>query len=173
MLKNADANSVQNDNPEFRRIMTSPTPLSPLQLKDHRFTNLRVKAIEGGSPTAEPSFKSEIGFEPVPNTSDQWRLILTLQLKSADVSKPFSYEADIQIQGLVQVDSGFPEERKEQLAIVNGLSILYAAAREMLLNITSHSVYGAVNLPTLSFVNMVTEARKQKAESQKPVPGTA
>lgn len=144
-------------------------PLSPLQLKEHHFTNLRVKAIEGGSPSAEPMLKPEVWFERVPSTTDQWKLILNLQLASADAAKPFLFEAEIQIQGLVHVTEGFPEDRKEQLALVNGFSVLYSAAREMLLNITARSG-GAVNLPTLSFVNLVQEARKQKAETNKAPP---
>lgn len=133
---------------------------------------LHVKAIEGGSPSAEPSLKPEIWFEAVPNVADQWKLVLTIQLTSADASKPFLYEADIQLQGLVHVEAGFPEDRKEQLALVNGFSVLYSAAREMLLNVTARSA-GAVNLPTLSFVNLVQEARKQKTEAQHQPPSVS
>ena len=142
------------------------TPLSPTQLKDHRFTNVRVKVTEGGSPKAEPLLKPSIWFEPVPNTADQWRLVLTLQLTSASPAKPFPYEADIQIQGLVQIKDGLPPDRKEQLALVNGFSVLYSASREMLLNITARSACGTVTLPTLSFVALVTKARKQKADQR-------
>jgi preprotein translocase subunit SecB len=147
--------------------MTPPTPLSPTQLRDHRFTTVRVKTIEGGDPNAEPSLKPSIWFEPIPNTADQWRLVLTILLTSANPSKPFPYEAEFQLQGLVQVTDGLTPDRKEQLALVNGFSVLYSAAREMLLNITSRSAYGAVTLPTLSFVSLVTKARKKKAEDRK------
>src|SRR6266566_1278319 len=147
--------------------MTPPPPLSPLQLKEHGFTAVRVQAIEGGSLTAEPSLKPTIWFERVPTALNQWRLILTLQLGSQDAAKPFAYEAEIKVQGLVQVDDTFLEAKKEHLALVNGLSILYSAAREMLLNITARSAHGALSLPTLSFVKLVAEALKQKAETQK------
>jgi preprotein translocase subunit SecB len=154
--------------------MTPEPPLSPLQLKEHRFTHLRVTSIEGGSPTAEPSLKPGIWYESVPNTADQWKLVLTLQLASADPAKPYAYEAEIKIQGLVQVKDGFMQAKKEQLALVNGLSILYSAAREMLLNITSRSAYGAVSLPTLSFVALVAQAMKQKEQPQpQPQPAQA
>jgi len=146
----------------------APPPLSPLQLKEHKFTNLRVKSIEGGSGSASPSLKPSIWFEAVANIPNQWRLVLTLELTSADPAKPFLYEADIQVQGTVEVNDGFPADKKEQLALVNGLSVLYSAAREMLLNITARSAHGAVNLPTLSFVQLVAEALKQKAETQQP-----
>ena len=143
-----------------------PPPFSPLQLVEHKFTNLRVKSIEGGSATAAPSLKPSIWFEAVANT--QWRLVLTLELTSADPTKPFLYEADFQVQGTVEVKDGFPPDKKEQLAVVNGLSILYSAAREMLINITARSAYGAVNLPTLSFVKLVADAWKPRAEPPAP-----
>jgi len=148
--------------------MTPPPPLSPLQLKEHGFTTVRVQAIEGGAPTAAPSLKPAIWFERVPTALNQWRLILTLQLGSQDPAKPFAYEAEIKIQGLVQVDDTFLEAKKEQLAIVNGLSILYSAAREMLLNVTARSAHGALSLPTLSFVKMGAEALAPKTEPPKP-----
>jgi preprotein translocase subunit SecB len=150
-----------------------PPPLSPLQLKEHKFTNLRVKSIEGGSATAARSLKPSIWFEAVANTPNQWRLVLTLELTSADPAKPFVYEADFQVQGTVEVNDGFPPDKKEQLALVNGLSVLYSAAREMLLNITARSAYGAVNLPTLSFVKMVADALKQRAEQPAPAAAPA
>lgn len=150
--------------------MTPATPLSPTQLKDHRFTAVTVKTIEGADPNAQPSLKPSIWFQPVPDSRDQWRLVLTLLLTSADPSKPFPYEAELQLQGLVQVTDGLAQERKEQLALVNGFSVLYSAAREMLLNITARSAYGAVTLPTLSFVSLVTKARKQKTENRRKAP---
>jgi len=144
--------------------------LSPLQLKEHRFTAVSVRTIEGGSPSAEPSLVPTIWFAP--HSLNEWRLALTVKLGSANVAQPFSYEADIQLQGLVQVTDDSLKERKEQLALVNGFSILYSAAREMLLNITSRAANGAVTLPTLSFVELVTEARKQKAAEKPPESST-
>lgn len=139
------------------------TPLSPTQLKDHRFTYVRVKALEAGNPNAEPSLKPSIWFEPVRNTADQWRLVLTLQLTSADPSKPFPYEAELHVQGLVQITDGLSRECKEQLSLVNGFSVLYSAAREMLLNVTARSAHGAVTLPTLDFAPLITRARTRSA----------
>lgn len=148
----------------------APPPLSPLQLKEHGFTTVRIQAIEGGSHKAEPSLTPTIWFEPAPTNPNQWRLALTLQLGSQDPAKPFAYEADIKLQGLVQVNDAFLQDRKEQLALVNGFSILYSAAREMLLNVTARSVYGAVTLPTLSFVSLVKEATQAKTPPQNPIP---
>jgi preprotein translocase subunit SecB len=145
-------------------------PLSPLQLKGHQFTNVRVRSIDGGKADGATSFKPTIWFEHVPNSPNQWRIVLTIQCLNEDPAKPYLYEAEIIVQGIVEVNEGFPEDKKEQLAIVNGLSILFSAAREMLINITARSVYGGITLPTFSFVNSVSEALKQKAQLEKPTP---
>jgi preprotein translocase subunit SecB len=149
--------------------MSTTVQLSPLQLKEHGFTSVNIQAIEGGSPSAEPSLKPVIWFEPVAQNPDQWRLILTIHLGSQDEAKPFAYHAEIILQGVVQVNEGFLQERKEQLALVNGFSILYSAAREMLLNITARSLFGAVTLPTISFVTTVKEALQAKAPQSQAV----
>ena len=148
--------------------MPPTLPLSPLQLKEHGFTTVRIQAIEGGSHKAEPSLTPTIWFEQVPSAPNQWRLVLTLLLRSQDPAKPFAYEAEIKLQGLVQVSDVFLQQRKEQLALVNGFSILYSAAREMLLNITARSVSGAVTLPTISFVSLIKEATQQRPQPQSP-----
>ena len=49
----------------------------------------------------------------------------TQQRKSGEA---LLYEADMQVQGTVEVNEGFPLEKKEQLALVNGFSVLYSAA---------------------------------------------
>lgn len=148
--------------------MPTPLPLSPLQLKEHRFTTVYLQAVDGGDKAAEPSLVPAIWHEQVPGNPNQWRLALTLKLGSQDPAKPFAYEAEFKVQGVVQVAANFLQERKEQLALVNGFSLLYSAAREMLLTLTTRSVKGAVLLPTLSFVALVKDSLKQKEPPTKP-----
>lgn len=153
--------------------MKAPPTLSPVQLRQHGFTTIAVKAIPGGSLDAEPALIPTIRFEPVPDVADEWRLWLNLKLASDDPAKPFAYEVEIQIQGHIAVGNNWPADQKELIALVNGFSILYSASREMLLNITARSAHGPVSLPTLSFVALVKDARKQNAEAHPPAPAEA
>lgn len=147
--------------------------LSPLQLREHGFTTVRVHAVDNGSLTNSPSLKPAISFERQSANPNQWRLILSLELGSRDAVKAFAYEGEMKVQGLVEVTGNVPEDRKEQLALVNGFSLLYSAAREMLLNITARSRHGGVTLPTISFVSMVKEATEPKTTPQNPAPTVA
>lgn len=145
--------------------------LSPLQLREHGFTTVRVQAVAGGSLSNQPSLRPGISFERQAANPNQWRLALSLQLGSKDPTKAFAYEGEMEIHGLVEVTGkNVPEDRKEQLALVNGFSLLYSAAREMLLNITSRSKPGGVTLPTISFVTMVKEETEPKSPPQSPEP---
>lgn len=150
--------------------MSSEPTLSFSQIKDHRFTNLRVKAMEYGNLGAPTSLKPDIWFEQVANTTNQWRLALTLILTSADPTKPYAYEVELQVQGLVEARETLTQEKKAQLALVNGFSILYSASREMLINVTSRSAHGAISLPTISFVEVVKKALQPEKEAPKLPP---
>jgi len=147
--------------------MTAIPPLSPIQLREHRFTELRLKAVENGTDKGLPSITTTIWYDPDPKTPNQWILVLLVQL-SSDPSKPFWYDAEIRIQGLIAAADTLNQDVKEQLALTNGFSVLYGAVRELLLNLTARSVYGPVPLPTLSFVELVKDARAKKAAPAVP-----
>jgi len=70
-----------------------------------------------------------------------------------------------------EIQADFPAEKREQLATVNGLSVLYSSVREMLLMMTTRSGHGTMCLPTLSFVEVVAEKIAQdKANATVPTP---
>ena len=84
------------------------------------------------------------------------------------MSNPFCYEADIVAVGVVEVMGEIPSERREAIAAVNGLSVLYGACREMLINITARSIFGPVTIPTLNFQKALEEAKQNLPTDQKP-----
>jgi preprotein translocase subunit SecB len=131
------------------------TPLSPLQLRQSCFTQISLHANPTGTPNGQISLDPVIWFQNNPQNANEWLLSLRVIVKSTDTQKPFIYEADVGIQGVVEVQDGFPTEKREQLAVVNGLSLLYSAVREVLLMMTARSVHGTTCLPTLSFIEVV------------------
>ncbi len=92
---------------------------------------------------------------------------------SVDISSPpddeecnQAYRIHIVVVGVFTVAESWDD--KERLLRVNGSSILYSAAREFLITITSRGPFGAVTLPTISFN---TEAAK-KADKEPKKRGT-
>jgi preprotein translocase subunit SecB len=141
-------------------------PLSPLQLRSHWFTHISVHANPGGTPDGPLTLDPVISFEKNAENQNQWILALQIITKSSDLQKPFLYQADIAIQGVVEVREDFQADKRDQLAVVNGLSILYSAIREMLLTATARSGPGMMCLPTLNFIEMV--ANMKETEKLKP-----
>ncbi len=152
------------------------TPVSPLQLKGYDFTRLRVQAVPDGSAKNRPELVPKVRFERVEGQERQWHLLLEVLVRSLDPRQPFHYEIEAAVQGLVEVHDEFPAERRESLAVVNGLGLLYGAVREMVANVTARSVHGILTLPALNFVEVVKQATDEaasKATRVAPPPGPA
>jgi preprotein translocase subunit SecB len=131
------------------------TPLSPLQLKQYFFTLFSVRPNQQGTPQAQPVLEQTISFEKTPKEQNQWTLSLRILMKSAKPEAPALYEGEIEMVGVVEVGNGYPPEKAQQLAVVNGLSLLYSAIREMFLTFTARCAHGPMTLPVLSFVDVL------------------
>jgi preprotein translocase subunit SecB len=139
--------------------------ISPLQLRSHQFTLVHVFSNPGGNSTAPTTVNQFVGFSPVPDQPNQWNLQLQLKMGSASQDAPFFYEVEIHVLGVVELSDGIPAENREQIAVINGFSMLYGACRELLINVTCRSIYGPVSIPSLNFSKVLQEAQEhQKAE---------
>jgi len=140
----------------------TPIPISPLQLKSHFFPIIRLQSMPGGKNDSPTVFDREFAFSQLPASPNEWQLELTIKLTNTEKTKPFIYQFEIQIIGIFELVAELPEDRKKPIVVVNGLSILYGAIREMVINLTSRSPYGALTLPTVSF----TDALDLKAATE-------
>jgi len=141
-------------------------PISPLQLKQHFFTLLSIRANPNGSNEAPINLEPVVFCNRSSKEPNHWSLGLGLKLKSADRKKPYIYEVEVEIQALVEVSSVFSEEKRDQLAFVNGLSLLYSAIREMLLTVTGRSAHGPMCVPTLNFGEIFARWNAENKEKE-------
>jgi preprotein translocase subunit SecB len=144
------------------------TPLSPLQLKQHFFTIFSIRPNPGGKAQGQQILEPTISFEKSPTEPNQWSLSLRIAVKTAKTDAPPLYDADIEMFGIVAIHNGFSPEKAEQLAVVNGLSLLYSATREMFLTVTARCANGAISLPILNFTEML--ANHQAPANPQPTP---
>jgi|MTBAKSStandDraft_2_1061841.scaffolds.fasta_scaffold18845_6 preprotein translocase subunit SecB len=70
-----------------------------------------------------------------------------------------AYDIHLVVWGNFSVSPKWAEP--EKLVRINGASILYSAAREFLITITSRGPWGAITLPTISFNQKKKDADKQ------------
>ena len=157
---------AENVSPRKPKLIMTPIPISPLQLKSHFFPIIRLQAMPGGKKDGKTTFNREVAFSPLPNKPNEWQLELTIKLASVEKTNPFIYEFEIQVIGFVELVAEVPADRRQQLAVVNGLSILYGALREMVINLTGRSPHGALMLPTLSFTDVLNEVQPASDPSQ-------
>jgi len=125
-----------------------------------------VRANPNGTPTGKIAVDQHVLCLPVPEAPNYWNLQLQLFIHSSDQNSPFCYEIEIHSMGVVELTGDFPSEKREAIAAVNGLGLLYGACREMLINITGRSIYGAYSIPSLNFAQVLKEANEKLQAKQ-------
>ena len=104
---------------------------------------------------------------------DASQFIVSLRLKvKNETGKPCPYRVDIEVLGFIAVNLQLPAERREALATVNGLAVLYGAARELITSITCRMEYGPLTLPGVNFQDQANSPQPSQnlAETQPDAP---
>lgn len=168
--------------------------LSPLQLLEYVFDGVSVQPVEGYKidPEVSPnlvffpgklSISAEVGIDLLAEEPKYSDYGVSLALKVGPKSDELApYEVHVTVKGLVRMHlvqvEGQAEERRVR-ALVNGVSLLYGAARDQVMTITSRSVHGPFLLPSVSFADLASPkgepvaklaARKPAAKRTKKAP---
>jgi preprotein translocase subunit SecB len=91
-----------------------------------------------------------------PSSDGDWTVVLSVE-QHTPISKNAPYGFSLQLWGYFEVVAGVPRDRAEQLVLTNGSSILFAAAREIVRDMTSKGPHPPLLLPTLSFFPLPKE----------------
>ncbi len=142
---------------------------SPLATREYFFPVVQV--------VAEPKFSAKNDLNAVnykigtdlSEGENKRTYQLTLEIESThDTEKINAYRVHLVVVGFFEVSPKWPEP--EKLILINGASILYSAAREYLLTITSRGPWGALMLPTVSFNGLSQENEAKEEEPKKKLP---
>ena len=134
-------------------------PFSPLQLKQHLFTIVNVRANPDGTTKGKVQLNQHVVHLPVKGKPNHWQVELNIRHLSCDAKRPFCYDFELHVVGIVEISDTVEKEKRETIAAVNGLSLLYGAAREMVLNITARAPHGPFCLPSLNFAEVLKQAK--------------
>jgi len=139
---------------------------SPLVLVEYCFPVVQVVANpEGGKSTNinEIQYDIEVGLAI---SDDNEFYQVTVEITSIDPSdsdeKKNAYSIHVIALGHFKVHPDWRDP--EKLVRINGASILYSAAREFLITITSRGPWGAITIPTKSFNTLTPEDPDQKGD---------
>ena len=132
--------------------------LSPLQLEGYflkglRFSlNDRLESMPSRS-TAYDNIGIKVNAEATTRDNDplKWRCELTVESnEDPKLNRPYTF--CITFVGFFHVVKGYPSERVELLARTNAPALLFSAAREALVLLTSRGPYPAIVLPSVTFL---------------------
>jgi preprotein translocase subunit SecB len=147
--------------------------LSPLILKGYIITELSVKAqIPRSSEEARKAIDSatancatsvQVGKNE--DNPRQWKV--SLRIAYHPTAKDFSpYSIDAELLGLFEVDKVVEDDKVQNLVLANAPTILYGAARELILLITGRGPMPAVMLPSGTFVDLIQAAKDTEQQDK-------
>lgn len=128
---------------------------SILQLEEYYFTEARISL----SPSFKPGKGIKLSAEQLDcqikssyvEENDSYYIELLFNLEPAKHTKiNVPYDISLCIAGKITVSPDYKGD-KEQIAVINGASLLYSAVREHLLYLTSRYPFGSITIPTVNF----------------------
>jgi len=138
-----------------------------LQLKEYFFPYVEVAAdhtITEASDGGKSNFMVRVDTSRIEGVDDEFQV--TLQIISRPESEEIKqfYAIKLITVGFFKVSKNWPDIDK--LLRVTGASMLYSSAREFLITITSRGPWGAIMLPTASFLNIYEKVKNENTEVQ-------
>lgn len=141
---------------------------SPISCNNYFVTEINLAANSSYDPDKESDLElADLQVESditVVKPEDEQRAVILSVEQNVAREKNAPYNFVIRLVGFFTMVEGLPKERVEQLLLTNGSSILFAAAREILRDMTSKGPYPPLLLPTLSFFPMPKEEPAREAE---------
>jgi preprotein translocase subunit SecB len=96
----------------------------------------------------------------------EWQITLRVALNaSPESNSPYSFL--VEMVGFISVEESVSEDRIERFARINGTSLIFAAAREIIRAATSRGPFAPLLLPTVTFWEPKQEMPQQEASEQK------
>jgi preprotein translocase subunit SecB len=146
---------------------------SPLIVKDYFVTDLSIKAnpLAEGSP-APIAGNSNIStkVETAQHVENQRDWKAAIQIKCEPIEKNSGgYSIAIELVGFFEVANEMPEDRVADIIAANAPAVLYGAAREIILLITSRGPFPPFSLPSATFIDETPSAQKKIAEEKQKI----
>ncbi|HVU34299.1 MAG TPA: protein-export chaperone SecB [Opitutaceae bacterium] len=129
--------------------------LSAIQLEGYALIEMAYRANQDyrpGSPTmyAEEEMAANVTLERDPKDSSRWTMTMKFQLQPRTASNG-PYHVALQLAGVFATAPDFTPPDIETLVRVNGASVLYGVAREIVRQVTSAGPYPGMLIPTVNF----------------------
>jgi preprotein translocase subunit SecB len=136
---------------------------SLLELIHYFITDLSISTNKAYDPEKEVKLElSDLNcvneVHSVKNKKSTWQISLRVQQETA-AEKNSPYDFGIQLIGLFELDSNFPQDKAERFVTTNGTAMLYGAAREALRAGMAKGPYVPLLLPSVTFLPVERDQR--------------
>lgn len=126
-----------------------------IQLTNYFVSELQFAANRGFDADAESTILVD-DLQVIPTASPrqdsprEWQITLRIALNAApERNAPYTFL--LEMIGFIHVDESVTDERVERFARINGTSLVFAAAREIIKAATSRGPFPPLLLPTVTF----------------------
>lgn len=147
---------------------------TPLRLETYFFPKIQIEANPDYSPKDAPAEHDvqlgvNIGLLGSEQEPTRFQLMLDIEKISIKVGS-LPYRISLEAVAIISVDPAFKHPDIKKLVRVNGASMLYSAARELILMVTGRGPWGSFQLPTVNFHGAISGAEKAKMGAEKTAP---
>lgn len=125
----------------------------PLELKKYFFPFVQVTADDEYEPSEKeitPNFEVKTSLEH-DEANQVYQVVIEIVVEPEDEESKIPYSIHLIAVGLFFVNADFPDP--EKLLRITGASMLYSAAREFIITVTSRGPWPHVIIPTISFLS--------------------
>ena len=145
---------------------------SPLQLDSYYVTELHFAEQDHGSPESESNLTpADLSVEVRSSVYEENPLKRAYQLVielTDEAQKKLPYTFRIVLVGFFEISKHYPSEQAEVMINANGPALLYSAARELLTLISGRSFFAPVLLPSVTFIQPVTQPEATPRKAAEP-----
>lgn len=145
-----------------------------LQLEDYFLTRLHVDfSFPKDSEAHVEEISLNFDYDSLTHSDDPLRRLLVLRVRFGELTKDGEQVArqfDCEINGRFRIPEDIPEQKREGLVCVNGLSILYSTLRGIIGSLSGSFPASRLCLPTILPQEVVKRIQENKfAEKKKAV----
>ena len=138
--------------------------LSPLQTRRHWLCKANLEAHD--HPDKAQDFCTNISLHHW-KAKELWHVRLSVSIEAKSKTDHSPYTGTVEYEGVFEVADGFPPDTTEALVRMNGGAVLYGAARELFLGLTSRSKNGPFELPTIDARMLIKPPASKKKATKK------
>lgn len=124
-----------------------------LQLIGHRLADLELHPHADPSADGPIRLDTELVWDHSSDACPEWRLALTTRFGTEDETRPAPYAGKVKIIGRFQSAPSLSKAKATRLIQENAAEMLFAATRELIMQLTSRSLHGEFVIPEVSFVD--------------------